>query len=414
MTACRGGSVQIYDQSASPSGRPETSALWNWNAFNERNMFEVPEFRPHMMLHNFYEGYAASKDGAVSQRTLDDAQERLRGLLEDCDNLRCVQWLVDMDSSWGGLAHEMLTYITEECPSTVVVTIGNDWAYPLPDQGLDYMFAVDGATQDKAKQAARRQINMASSLASLSELSSVMIPVSLMTAAALQPYALDVSEGCLPQSNVAAAAIEVAMSAYKETSYYVLAEGLVPSMKTLELAVAMPFTNDVRALLKPLQDASDGSYKDFLSQRSFLPSEDPKQKARRLAEDARYERESRWGVYRAHHRVLHCRGMFAEHSPPSSMLLDRVNHDRAVVRWTPDVVLLPPSSFLAQAQDFSMDAVSELAQSTNVGLHLDTVGQQLQHVDRRVLHEFTRAGMASDAVGELSAALRGASEAYEP
>ena len=62
-----------------------------------------------MSLHSFYEGRLAVNKGNIGNATLERAEDRVRTVLETCDRLRVVQSLVDMDSSWGGLAHEVMT-----------------------------------------------------------------------------------------------------------------------------------------------------------------------------------------------------------------------------------------------------------------------------------------------------------------
>lgn len=100
--------MQVYDQSNVVERRAD-DGLWSWERLDERNLFEVDEFRSHMSLHSFYEGRLAVNKGNIGNATLERAEDRVRTVLETCDRLRVVQSLVDMDSSWGGLAHEVMT-----------------------------------------------------------------------------------------------------------------------------------------------------------------------------------------------------------------------------------------------------------------------------------------------------------------
>ncbi|ETI42359.1 hypothetical protein F443_12484 [Phytophthora nicotianae P1569] len=74
---------------------------------------------------------------------------------------------MDMDSSWGGLVHEMMAYVAEECPGAVITVVGNDWSYPMATDDLDAVFRAEPNVRDRSKVEGRKRINVASSIALL-------------------------------------------------------------------------------------------------------------------------------------------------------------------------------------------------------------------------------------------------------
>ncbi|KAF4317723.1 hypothetical protein BBO99_00008027 [Phytophthora kernoviae] len=407
-TTAWAGGIQVYDQSGSDLV-PTHDGLWNWSLHAERNLVEVDEFRPHLPMHNFYEGYAVSNGGNISNLTLENAQDRVRAILETCDQLRLVEGLVDMDSSWGGLAHEMLTYTREECPGAVVMVMGNDWSYPLASDDSDAIFRVASDARDRSKIEARKRVNLASSVALLSEASTLLIPVA-MTPGSLSSLRLPqlrfdrVSYGDV--GSVVATALEVAMSAHRGRSAYEILEGLQPSMKVVELAASFPFTDDPTVLLQRINDnitneighkSQDG---DPFQSCSLLPSVDKQQR--------------QVHPHKVHYRRLHFRGPFSDYSSLRSAIDASPMSPRDVtLQWSESSPLVLPESYRVQTfQSVSVDAISQLSLTSRTGDYLSALAQRVSKNDKRTLYEFTRAGMSPDAPEELEATLAAMGDAY--
>uniref|UniRef100_K3WV94 DML1/Misato tubulin domain-containing protein n=1 Tax=Globisporangium ultimum (strain ATCC 200006 / CBS 805.95 / DAOM BR144) TaxID=431595 RepID=K3WV94_GLOUD len=418
------GNVQVYDQSeAEPvDSASNDNGLWNWSRLHANNLFEVDEFRAHMPLHNFYEGYAVSKDGSISNSTFEAAEERIRGVLEECDRLRFVQTLVDMDSSWGGFAHEILTYVSEECPSAVVVTFANDWTYPLADQSIESVFALTPDNRDKVKNEARKRINIASALGLLSEVSTLLVPiamsdVSLPRASRFAHLHGVSSESCAQMGTIAATAIDLALSAYRHKSVYEVVEGVVPSRKIMELAARFPFEGNPVELLDAISNQSEVStpQDDPLANASLLPAIPERAALRsRYEEDQDDDDEASSTDGKVFYRRFHLRGSFPDYSSSLYDSIQRVRSTKCVVQWTSDARVELSSSYRIPAlAGARVDAVSQLSTSSRIGAYVDHVTQLLESADKRVLYEFTRSGMNPDAVEDLHAALGGISDAYQ-
>lgn len=429
------GNVQVYDQSAhdelASSGAPD-AGLWSWASCDDSHLFEVHEFRAHMALHNVFEGGAGS-GGAVARATFDAAEERVRGELEACDRLRLVQSLVDMDSSWGGFAHEVLTYVSEECPSAVIATFGTDWAYPLADaSGLSALF--DGisssSNRDRAKVEARRRINLGASLSLLSEVSTLLVPIAMASENSLplsrfrHLRGLDRSS-CAEMSTVAATAMEFALAAYRQPmSAYEIVAGVQPSMKVMELAASFPFDGNPEELLRRIANETEVSaaqqteQDDVLEdQFSLLPAIPDAAAKRGRYEDEENEDddEDTADRERVFYRRLHLHGTFSVSSPSSlNSTIDRIRSSSCVAQWTPSTLQLPSSYRISGLADCSIDAVSQLSTSSRVGRYLRHVARGVQSADKRVLFEFTRAGMSPDALEDMSATLDALGDAYFP
>ncbi|KAG7399069.1 hypothetical protein PHYBOEH_009759 [Phytophthora boehmeriae] len=403
------GGVQVYDQSGPDLAPAQDDALWDWSLRSERNLVEVDEFRPHLPMHNFYEGYAASNGGNISTLTLENGQDRVRAVLETCDQLRLVQGLVDMDSSWGGLAHEMLTYTREECPGAVVMVVGNDWSYPLASDDSDAVFRVASDERDRSKIEARKKVNVASSVALLSEVSTLFVPV------AMAPGSL--SSSSFPQlrfdrssygdvGSVVATALEVAMSAHRGKPAYEMLEGLQPSMKVVELAASLPFADDPTVLLQRINESISNEVS------SKRQEDDPFQKCSLLPSVTTQQRQVHPG--KVHYRRLHFRGPFSAFSSLRSAIDSSPMSPRDVtLQWSETSPLVLPESHRVQAlQGVSIDAVSQLSLSSRVGNYLSILAQRVSKNDKRTFFEFTRAGMSPDAPEELAATLAAMGDAY--
>lgn len=410
--------MQVYDQSDVEPAVVADTGLWNWSRLSEKNLFEVDEFRAHMPLHNFYEGYAVSKDGSIANATFDAAEERLRAVLEECDHLRFVQSLVDMDSSWGGFAHEMLTYISEECPSAVVVTFGNDWSYPLADQSTESVFALAPDNRDKAKNEARKRVNVGSALGLLSEVSTLLIPIA-MSRSSLPGSRfpnLDVDpENCAQVGTIAATAIDLALSAYRRKSAYEVVAGVIPSMKIMELSASFPFAGNPAELLHAIANETEVSDRreDALASWSLLPAIPESPALSKRYHEGDEERDVAATDTKVFYRRFHLQGGFSEHSSSLYDAIHRVRSSTCVVQWSPESVHVPSSYRIPGLAGSSIDAVSQLSTSSRIGRYLDHVMQQLEKADKRVLYEFTSAGMNPDAMEDLDATLGAMRDAYQ-
>lgn len=401
----RGGGVQVFAQEQEPPAAERDPGIWDWGRFDERNLVEVDEFRPHMPLHNFYEGFSAARDGNVAATTIEDAQDRIRAVLERCDNLRVVHALVDMDSAWGGLAHEMLTYVREECPAAIVALFGNDWAYPLADQVTESIFGSPTDVTDRSKMEARRRINIASSIALLSDVSTIVIPIAMakssLPSTRFSHLHVDRSN-CAQVATLAATSLEIALSAYRGRSAYDLLEVARPNMTIVSLAAAFPFKQDPATLLRNL--ASDSfSHKSLLDDNySLLP---------KVQVDKRFVSESS-SQHKMYRRCVTLSGAF-----PSARYLDEAidsaGTSSVVVNWTRrSSIGLPESYRIQELAGNRVDAVSQLSLSSEVAEYLGSVAQQAKYCDKRVLFEFTRSGMSPDALEELHSAITGIGGEY--
>lgn len=390
----------MYDQSEQELSPPPTGAdtgLWDWHRFDGKNLVEIAEFRPHMPLHNFYEGFSAAKDGNIAVSTIEDAQDRIRAVLEECDNLRAVQALVDMDSSWGGLALEMLTYIGEECPGSAVALFGNDWAYPLPDQVDESVFGSPSDIHDRSKMEARRRVNIASSLALLSDVASFVVPTAMARSSLPRSRFAHLSvdrSSCVELSSLAATSLELAMSAYRGKSVREMAGVVTPSMRVLGLAAAFPHLSDPVELLRADTPRLDEQY-------SLLPC---------LAADKKAAQ--RPVQHKLHRCCLNFTGMFRETSSLDAAI-ESIRSPVVVAQWgRRNALSLPETYRLRDLAGARADGISELSLSSDVGAYLGTVAQQVKSSDKRVLFEYTRAGMSPDALEELHTALTGLGDAY--
>ncbi|KAG6963338.1 hypothetical protein JG687_00006618 [Phytophthora cactorum] len=384
-----GGNVQVYDQSGAESATGSSNnGLWSWGRLNEHNLVEVDEFRPHMPLHNFYEGHAVSNGGNVGNTTLENAEDRVRTVLETCDQLRLVQGLVDMDSSWGGLAHEMMTYVAEECPGAVIMVVGNDWSYPMATDDEDAVFRAEPNVRDRTKIEARKRINVASSMALLSEVSHLLVPVAM-------------SSSSLPK---------LALSAHRGRSAYEIMEGLQPSTKVVELAASFPYSTDPTFLLQRISE----SVTNEVDRKSL--TEDPFQNYSLLPAIQQAERR---GLEEGHtnktsYRRLHFRGSFNSNSSLRAAIDSFPVSPRDVaLRWSDAFPLKLPETYRLQTlQSSSVDGISQLALSSRTGEYLSNLAQRAAKSDKRTLYEFTTAGMSPDAPEELASALAGMGDAY--
>ncbi|KAL4093733.1 hypothetical protein PRIC1_011165 [Phytophthora ramorum] len=386
--------VQVYDQSETASTSSSSDGLWDWARLEERHLVEVDEFRPHLPLHNFYEGRAEANGGSIGNATLEAAEDRVRTVLEACDQLRLVQTLVDMDSSWGGLAYEVMTYVAEECPGAVVMVVGNDWSYPMASD--DAAFRVDPSVRDRTKVEARKRVNVASSVALLSEVAHLFLPVAM--AAPTSRLRFDRSS-CAEVSGVVATALELALSVHRSRSRE-MAGGFPSNMKVAALSASFPHTSDPTTLLRYVSDCDrevGGSSSDPLQHFSLLPA---------------VQHEDRRN--KTHYRRLHLRGPFANFASLRSVVENFAPSPRDVaLQWSEALPLVLPATYRLQTlQNSSVDAISQLSWGSRAGDYLTAIAQRAAKSDKRTLFEFTRAGMSPDAPEELAATLAAMGDAY--
>ncbi|KAG7386959.1 hypothetical protein PHYPSEUDO_014943 [Phytophthora pseudosyringae] len=406
------GGVQVYDQSgAEPVTGSSVDGLWTWGGLKEHNLVEVEEFRSHMPLHNFYEGHAVSNGGNIGNATLEGAEDRVRAVLETCDQLRLVRGLVDMDSSWGGLAHEVMTYVAEECSGAVVMVVGNDWSYPMATDDDDALFRVAPNVRDRTKIEARKRINLASSMALLSEVSTLLVPVAMssgsLPSTRFSQLSLDRSS-CAGVGTVVATALELALSAHRGRPAYEIVEGLQRNMKVVELAASFPHTTDPMTLLQRISESvtkevgrSNSSVEDPFHNCSLLPA---------TQQTATQDNRSN----KTYYRRLHFRGAFSS-NPSLRSAIDSfpVSPRDITLRWSDASPLyLPGNCRLHTLQNSNVDGISQLALSSRTGEYLSAMAQRAAKSDKRTLFEFTRAGMGPDAPEELESTLAAMGDAY--
>ncbi|CAI5707992.1 unnamed protein product [Peronospora effusa] len=407
-----GEGVQVYSQSgAEPI---VNDGLWSWGRLEEHNLVEVDEFRQHMPLHNFYEGHAVSNGGNIGNATLEKAEDRVRTVLEACDQLKMVQGLVDMDSSWGGLAHEIMTYVAEECPGVLTVIVGNDWSYPMVTDDNDSLFRAAPIVRDRTKVEARKRVNVASSMALMSEVSHLMVPVAMTSSSLPSTRFTQLSfdrSSCADVGTIVATALEQSISIHRGRSVYEIMEGFHPSMKVVEVCASFPHTTDPTTLLQSISDdvtnevrCNDSMKEDPFDSCSLLPSIQQRS-GHPVRED---------NTNKTYYRRLHFRGAFTGYpSLRSTIDTYRISTRDIALHWSDTSPLTLPSTYrLEMMQNSSVDAISQLVLSSRTGIWLRTIAQLAAKSDKRTLFEFTRAGMNPDALKELEATLAGMGDAY--
>ncbi|KAL7682788.1 putative DML1/Misato, tubulin domain, tubulin/FtsZ, GTPase domain superfamily [Plasmopara halstedii] len=403
-----GGNVEVYDQSGIDLGSNH-DGLWNWKVLNEQNLVEVDEFRPYLPLHNFYEGRAICNGGSISLLSLEKAEDRVRTVLETCDQLKVVQNLVDMDSSWGGLAYEIMTYVIDECPRAVVMTIGNDWSYPLNvyDDSAEYCIA--SSIRDRTKNEARMNINVASSISLLSEVSHLLVPVAMSSKTLLNttfPHLEFNKTSCVDVSSIIATALELALSGFQDRPAYELLKGFNPHMKVVELAALFPYNMDPTSLLQCIGDSVTNEVRSNILQQdpfcnySLLPTIQHATSDQNLLNKSFY-------------RHLHFRGSFHGHlSLQSAFDSFPVSSRDVTLQWSSSSLFLPTSYRLSTLQNSLIDGITQLSSNRKVGKYLSTLGHLVATSNKRMLHEFTRVGMSPDAPEELKSHLATLSDPY--
>ncbi|KAF0710888.1 Aste57867_5450 [Aphanomyces stellatus] len=323
-----------------PQNRTNEASVWDGNVqivsketdSNEiatiippRSVVEVNEFRSFDPLNNYYDGIA-SVDGKIRRETLDIACDAVRVALEECDSIQGIQAIVDIDSTWGGFATEVIKEIREECPSTFLCCLGLDERYPLVAQIGSF---------DQSKQNSRRAINIASSLLSLNELSSLFVPFS-------------------PTSYSSGSIAWDCMSSIYRSSGDSHMRDLVfrPSSKFFEL----PGQNKI----------------SIWDSNSSLPAAGTNRSTSR----------------KFHFQFVTLRGTLDYAKPPLISGSPFGYWQSAII---PKSLHLPNT--LARP---CVHAVSSLSITDRVSHYLEDLARNVLNVDRRVVHEFTQSGMSCD------------------
>lgn len=391
-----GGTVQVYDQSHGESATLSNDSLWDWKELKEHNLVEIDEFRPHLPLHNFYEGHAVSHGGNITRATLEMAEDRVRTVLETCDQLRLVQGLVDMDSSWGGLAHELMSYVVDECPAAVFMIIGNDWSYPLSLDDKDAMLA--SSRGDRTKLEARKRVNVASSMALLANVSHLQVPLAMSPTTLRKttvPHIRFDRTSCADVSAVMATALELALAGYRTQPVDRLIEDFSGYMRVLEVATSFPYTTDPTRFFQPTGSHINKRHAwrpDPFGIYSLLPTLDHAPLAKTQLHKFFCEYWLLRGAFNGTPSLQATTDLFVDSS------------DDVALRWSPSP-LLTPTSYRLATRSSEIEAISRLSASSAVGQYLTTLGHQVAGTNKRVLHEFTSAGMSPDALEELSSTL---------
>jgi len=124
------------------------------------------------VMHRFgtlpFDVYTYGKELVENSRKKEECIDSVRFFLEECDSLQGVQCFADVNSGYGGLAEFMLLYLRDECPRTNVLTMGIVEPFEEPTgKGV------------RSRASLLHDVNVSLAAASLSELSSIYIPISL-------------------------------------------------------------------------------------------------------------------------------------------------------------------------------------------------------------------------------------------
>ncbi|RQM24099.1 hypothetical protein B5M09_001851 [Aphanomyces astaci] len=305
------GNVQVISQDSEDAQAVATP-------LPSRAIVEVNEFRHFDPLNNFYDG--------------------VLGL--DAKGVQCI---VDVDSTWGGFASEVLRGFREECPSAFVSVLGLDTRYPVASQA-DFF--------DLSKQSGRRSINLASSVLILNELSSLFIPFS--------PHTFDagaVAWNCLSSVYRWRGSASTQDLLFRPNATVMqLSCSLVPPATLF----AMPPLDrvahwDQLSSFPVIQDCDDTTLRKFRFQ------------------------------------FLAVRGL--PHYSFDRLAGQPFDH------WRSTVVAKP--LFDQSSHPVDGGAVASLSITDRVPKYLMALATGVKHVDPRVVHEFTQAGMTCDGIRDL-------------
>ncbi|ETN05747.1 hypothetical protein PPTG_13144 [Phytophthora nicotianae INRA-310] len=311
---------------------------------------------------------------------------------------------MDMDSSWGGLVHEMMAYVAEECPGAVITVVDNDWSYPMATDDLDAVFRAEPNVRDRSKVEGRKRINVASSIALLSEFLQLLVPVAMSSSSLPSSRFLQLGlnrSGCGDVGRVVATVLELSLSAHRGRPVYEIPEGFQSSMKVVELAATFPYVSDpMRIVTKAI---GCNNLADPPQNYSLFPV--IQQTTGGLNES--YSNKTSY-------RRLHFRGSFSCNSSLRSAINSFPVWPRDVaLHWSDMSPLKLPETYRIRAlQSSSVDGSSQLALSSRTGAYLSNLAQRAAKSDKRTLYEFTRAGMSLDAPEELASVLAAMGDAY--
>ena len=157
----RSGNVQVVQQDIQEDIDESWMGQWN-NTIPRKCLYSVSGIPPSDAFQHFGSGSWSQ----FSSTNTDDAWDRIRWQLEECDTVSGVQMLVDIDSGWGGYGSSILERVREECKSASIVVYGmdQDSTLTLEEDAL-------------RKRRARRKMNVALATHHLHETASMYIPV---------------------------------------------------------------------------------------------------------------------------------------------------------------------------------------------------------------------------------------------
>jgi hypothetical protein len=89
---------------------------------SHRNLSLLPGLHAGVAAFDWYSQGAAWLGRSMDRR--EDALDRVRWFVEECDTLQGFQCMAETDSAWAGFAAEVLTSINDEYDRTPVFTVG--------------------------------------------------------------------------------------------------------------------------------------------------------------------------------------------------------------------------------------------------------------------------------------------------
>ncbi|KAK3262612.1 hypothetical protein CYMTET_28542 [Cymbomonas tetramitiformis] len=151
-----------------------------------------------------FDGFGDGADVLASEDMREEALDRVRFFLEECDHLQGFHVLAEDQGGFGAVTSALLTHLRDDCPRLPVVL------FSLRPPEVDAAFQADPAGEK------RRWLSRGLAASSLTSVASVYVPVgSRSVASAFQP-SLHIRAGCrFHTSSVYAAAIEGATTPYR-------------------------------------------------------------------------------------------------------------------------------------------------------------------------------------------------------
>jgi hypothetical protein len=212
-------------------------------------------------------------------------------------------------------------------------------------------------------------------------------------------------------SSLAATGLEIAMSPHSNKTVYDLLDGILPSCKFMDLSAQFP----VSSLQNP--ELYFPKESQILKPFSFLP-------AYRLpvTRKTQIEMEEHGPIkYKTRFRRVHFCGNFTGHKIESMVLQRSV--ESCNFSYNSTQLDLPFWYGIKEYHDDangssvtlpgeSVNTISQVSLSSDVGMMLTQLDQGLDLLDKRILHEYTSAGMNQDALDEFHSFLQTSSEPY--